>query len=127
MGARKQSSRLNKDHMLPTDLLLTCPDCAGVLRVGRKGHKGYMAYICQVGHRFSTRSLMEAKEEQVEQALWAVAAYLIHVEMLYQQMQGELQRVDGAARTELGKRVRQAREHRRMVEQLIKSTCAWHD
>lgn len=65
---------------------LGCPDCRGVLAIREVGKQGHLAFSCRVGHGFSGESLLRAKEEQLEDALWcAVEAYeevmLLHEEM----------------------------------------------
>jgi two-component system chemotaxis response regulator CheB len=56
----------------PKDLQLTdlgCPDCRGVLGFKDLG-KGALSFECQVGHAFLAESLIESKEDQLEEALW---------------------------------------------------------
>ena len=59
-----------------------CPDCAGVLKLTRDGRHGHHRYKCYVGHRFSTQSLLKAKEAQLENALWSTLVLLAHIEMV---------------------------------------------
>ena len=66
---------------------LGCPDCSGVLAFRRPS--GQLSFACSVGHAFSGDSLVDAKEEEVEHALWrAVETYLelivIHRELASQ-------------------------------------------
>lgn len=50
---------------------ISCPECAGVLRVQREGH-GNLRFICRVGHTQSVDELLTGKEEKIESDLWAV-------------------------------------------------------
>jgi two-component system chemotaxis response regulator CheB len=55
---------------------LGCPDCRGVLAVRKETDTGLLVFACTVGHQFSHLSLLPAKEDQVETALWiAVELY----------------------------------------------------
>lgn len=47
---------------------LSCPDCAGVLREHEE--QGAAHYECQVGHRFSEQTILDAQADGVESALW---------------------------------------------------------
>src|SRR5262245_54918209 len=66
--------------MLPSDVRpgdgeqvtrLSCPDCPGVLAVEFEGAKGHLALKCLLGHRYSISDLLAAKEERIEERLWA--------------------------------------------------------
>ncbi|MBW4444444.1 MAG: chemotaxis protein CheB [Plectolyngbya sp. WJT66-NPBG17] len=47
----------------------TCPDCGGVLWELRD--RNLMRYRCHVGHAYSPESLLAAKDDSLERALWA--------------------------------------------------------
>ena len=49
-------------------LTLVCPECGGVLT--ERADAGMTGWGCQVGHRYSPGSLVEAHEAGVEAALW---------------------------------------------------------
>lgn len=55
---------------------LSCPDCSGVLSVDGEGVRGHRLYVCQIGHRYSTQSLLNSKETQLEQILWSATVLL---------------------------------------------------
>src|SRR5688572_3805618 len=55
---------------------LVCPDCGGSLEVQAEGHARRLSFACRVGHRFALGELLVAKEEQLEEKLWAAAAAL---------------------------------------------------
>jgi len=69
--------------------------------------------------------LIEAKEEAVERTLWSVASLLVHVGILYEQLQRELNRFDGKNFPQLRQRVHETRRHKNIVEDLIRGTHAW--
>jgi two-component system, chemotaxis family, protein-glutamate methylesterase/glutaminase len=54
---------------LPTRL--SCPDCSGVLTVHAEGARHHLVLTCRVGHQFSVTDLLIAKEERLEDRLWA--------------------------------------------------------
>jgi two-component system, chemotaxis family, protein-glutamate methylesterase/glutaminase len=49
--------------------VFSCPDCRGVLWEVKEG--GMARYRCRVGHSYSPDSLMTAKSEELEGALWS--------------------------------------------------------
>ena len=73
---------------------LGCPDCRGVLSVTVGRDTGRLAFACRIGHRFSERSLVSIKEDQLEEALWtAVELYeeiaLLHEALARRNLSGE--------------------------------------
>jgi two-component system chemotaxis response regulator CheB len=50
---------------------LSCPDCCGVLAVRVEGAHGHVLFVCRIGHRYSIRDVLAAKEERLEERLWA--------------------------------------------------------
>ncbi|HEX2056072.1 MAG TPA: hypothetical protein VHF07_06245 [Nitrospiraceae bacterium] len=101
----------------------TCPDCIGVLSVEREKN-GHRDYRCQVGHRFSTRSLLFAKEKEVERILWAAVALLEHVMRVYARMEQELTRSSGTDRRRLKQRMKEAKTQNHMLVSMIENTHA---
>jgi two-component system, chemotaxis family, protein-glutamate methylesterase/glutaminase len=55
---------------------LICPACTGVLSVEEEGKKGHLRFVCRVGHAFSSSSLLDAKEHDVERTLWSAVDLL---------------------------------------------------
>jgi hypothetical protein len=102
----------------------TCPDCIGVLSLERE-NKGHRDYRCQVGHRVSTRSLLFAKEKEVERILWAAAALLEHVAHVYARMGQELTRSNSKDRRRLRQRIIEANRQKHMLVSMIENTHAW--
>jgi hypothetical protein len=62
--------------------LIGCPDCSGVLSQIEDGDGPHLQFICSVGHAYSLYSLLEAKEVQLEHALWSVVSLLEHVAII---------------------------------------------
>ena len=112
-------AKVKPNQRQPTEF--TCPDCAGVLKLERDGSR-HRDYRCQVGHHFSTRSLLIAKEKEVERTLWSAAALLEHVALVYDRLIEEVQEVDSKERRRLQQRVREARRQQAVVIGLIENT-----
>jgi two-component system chemotaxis response regulator CheB len=113
---------IKRSHRPPTEF--TCPDCAGVLKLERDGAR-HRDYRCQVGHHFSTRSLLIAKEKDVERALWSAAALLEHVVQVYGRIIEEVTGVDRKERRRLEQRIREARRQKDVVIGLIENSHVW--
>jgi two-component system, chemotaxis family, protein-glutamate methylesterase/glutaminase len=114
--------RVKRTQHPPTEF--TCPDCAGVLKLERDGSH-HRDYRCQVGHHFSTRSLLIAKEKEVERVLWSAAALLEHVVLVYGRLMEEVKGLDQKERRRLEQRIREARRQQAVVTGLIENTHAW--
>ena len=100
-----------------------CPACAGVLTCIREGEREHLRYACTVGHQFSARTLMEAKENQLETVLWSAVSLLAHVEMIGRALLDEVAREDIPMRKErFEARIRQAHTHREILRDLIEQT-----
>jgi hypothetical protein len=104
----------------PTEF--TCPDCIGVLllEMDRNDHRGY---VCQVGHRFTTRSLLTTKEKEVEKTLWAAAALMGHIIDVNGRLLKEIPRGD-KERRRLERRIREAASQRSTLIRMIENTHA---
>ena len=59
-----------------------CPGCSGVLSQWMDGEGPHLRFVCKVGHAYSLSSLLQAKEAQLEDALWSALSVFQHVEML---------------------------------------------
>lgn len=73
-GAREQG-------FVPTDI--GCPDCSGVLYVTELGKQGFLSFRCRVGHIFSVDSLVEFKEDRLDEALWCAVEHLEELVQLH--------------------------------------------
>lgn len=75
----------------------TCPDCHGVLL--RMKEAGPICFRCHTGHAYSSRSLVAAISQGIEDALWSATRALEEGGLLLQQLADHLKRhgdVDGA-------------------------------
>jgi hypothetical protein len=60
----------------PEPAAMVCPDCGGILSVQVQGEADYLLFTCQVGHSFSTTTLLTEKEQHLEEVLWS-GVYLL--------------------------------------------------
>jgi two-component system chemotaxis response regulator CheB len=114
-------SKLKQSKSAPTEF--SCPDCVGVLKLEREENR-HRDYRCQVGHHFSTKTLVFAKEKEVERILWSAAALLEHIALVYGRL---IEEVDGADRQylrRLHQRIREARQQKIMLTRMIERTHA---
>jgi two-component system, chemotaxis family, protein-glutamate methylesterase/glutaminase len=76
-----------------TDLTdLGCPDCRGVLAVEERS-PGQLSFVCRVGHAYAGETLVTAKEDQVENALWSAVECYEEVALLGNEMAAKLRGV----------------------------------
>jgi two-component system chemotaxis response regulator CheB len=102
----------------------SCPDCIGVLKVHREDNR-HRDYRCQVGHHFSTRTLLIAKEKEVERVLWSAAALLEHVALVYQRLiEEDVAGSDVRDRRRFQRRIREARQQKVLLTRIIEHTHA---
>ena len=113
---------------LPFDKQVTeigCPDCAGVLSQFRAADGPHLRFVCKVGHAYSLSSLVQAKEAQLEQALWSAASLFQHVEMLDDLLLTHIDRHGLAIRRDgLALRLKQVRDQAARVRAVIEETAA---
>ena len=100
--------------------LLTCPDCWGVLSVRTEGGAGHLYFRCRIGHGFSIESLVAAKEQQLEDRLWAVILGFYELTELIEEFETPLLRLarDGDGLTARRDR---ARHDAQVVRHLIET------
>jgi hypothetical protein len=102
----------NSPHLSP----ITCPDCIGVLST-RVEEPAHVQFECQVGHRYSLHSVLEAKERQVETELWSAVALLKHITILSQAVAEETELTQQAMQ-----RKQQAESHIKILQKIIEET-----
>jgi two-component system chemotaxis response regulator CheB len=71
---------------------LGCPDCTGVLAFRRM--EGQLSFTCSVGHAFSVDSLIEAKEQELETALWGGVELYLELAVIHRELSRQA-RADG--------------------------------
>ncbi len=97
-----------------------CPDCRGVLYVAALGKRGWLSFRCRIGHAFAGDTLLAAKENQLEKALWDSLEVLDELVQLYQVLDGRRRANPTApADPEYDRRIARALKHRRQLRRLI--------
>ena len=95
----------------PRVTAITCPECAGSLRVQREG-RGTLRFTCRVGHAISVDELLTGKEEKIEADLWACVRGLEELVALLEDLEAYARK---HGRGQIGGphdgRVAQARDH----------------
>jgi hypothetical protein len=56
---------------------VSCPECGGVLMVQTEGRDATLVFECRIGHTLDVPELLAAKEERLEDHMWA-ANTLLH-------------------------------------------------
>ncbi len=103
--------------------MLGCPACAGVLAQRRDPGDDRMRRECTVGHRFSFESLLEAKEEQLEQAFWSAIVLLAHVDLIISHLRAQSEPPAFHQRLQqMNKRRDQVREQAMRVRRMLEET-----
>ncbi len=72
---------------------IACPDCCGVLSVRDAGN-GHIRFTCRIGHAYTVKELLVAKEDAIEERLWKI---IVALEELAQVLD-DLDRRSGARR-----------------------------
>jgi two-component system chemotaxis response regulator CheB len=104
---------------------LSCPDCSGVLAVRHAGVQGHVVFICRVGHRYSIGDVVAAKEERLEDRLWAALQSLQELADLLGELSrhAESQRLASLAAV-FADRARRAEAHAGRVRAIIEESQA---
>jgi hypothetical protein len=102
---------------------LSCPDCAGVLSRDREGPSGHHHYVCQVGHRYSTPSLLQSQETQLERVVWSATVLLKQIGDTYEQLLKEMPGKD-SERKLVQRRIQQLRKQSLAIRRIIEATHA---
>lgn len=105
-------------------VLLSCPDCFGVLHFEREGPKGHLIYRCQVDHRYSPTSLLHAKESQLERMLWSTVLLLTQMEYGYEDLLKEIKKVSAPQRRQVQRRINEVRKQCLAIRAIIEATHA---
>jgi hypothetical protein len=103
--------------------LIGCPDCSGVLSQVKDGDGPHLQLICSIGHAYSVYSLLQAKEEQLEYALWSVVSLLEHVAMIGERLLKHIDENGFPTPTQgLVARIRQVQSQTIHIRKLIEET-----
>jgi hypothetical protein len=122
---RRKTSRPPPSSSRESGLVpLSCPDCFGVLRFEREGARGHLLYRCQVDHRYTTGSLLEAKEAQLERTLWSAALLLKQLSYAYEDLLSEMAKARGTDRKRVQRRMNETRTQSLTIGAMIDGTHA---
>ncbi|MEX5218861.1 MAG: hypothetical protein NW701_13610 [Nitrospira sp.] len=102
--------------------MIGCPACAGVLAMGKDQGSVRPHLMCSVGHRFSFDSLLEAKEEELEKAMWSAMSLFAHLDMIIRKLSEQLGQDNGKLHEALEKRASQGRRHAAQLRAMIEDT-----
>lgn len=114
------SSLMRERGLVP----VSCPDCAGVLRLEEEGAHEYSLYVCQINHRYSTRSLIHAKEAQVERVLWSASVFLKQMLLVYQEALRKTKQWSPEERKSMRRRIHEVRKQSLAIRAMIEATHA---
>ena len=103
---------------------LSCPDCGGVLSETREGPQGLPFFVCQIEHRFTASSLFVAKEEKLEETLWAGVTQSRQLLSLYETLLKENVFPPGIDLTALQRRIGQLTRHESEIRAVVTDTSA---
>jgi hypothetical protein len=122
---RRQASRPPPSSTHESGLVpLSCPDCFGVLRFEREGSHGHLLYRCQVDHRYTVGSLIQAKEEQLERTLWSASLLLKQMSYAYEDLMSDLKHAKAADRKRVGARMNEVRKQGLAIRAMIEASHA---
>jgi hypothetical protein len=65
---------------------ISCPDCGGVLMVRTEGRDATLVFECRIGNTLDVPELLAAKEERLEEHLWAAHTVLEELTQLLQDL-----------------------------------------
>jgi hypothetical protein len=116
--SRPPPSNLRERGLVP----LSCPDCFGVLRFEREGPQGHLLYRCQVDHRYSISSLLDAKEAHLERALWSATLLLKQMMYAYEDMLSETKITAKGERKCIQHRINEVKEQCLAIRKMIEAS-----
>ena len=71
---------------------VACPDCGGNLK--RRDDAGGETYRCRVGHTYGVQSLLNAQQDQLEQAIWVSMRILMDRERVLERLAEDYRKKD---------------------------------
>jgi hypothetical protein len=90
---------------------VTCPDCSGALTVSAEGRQ-FVHFACRVGHVYSVKDVLAAKEEQLENRVWSAV-------VACEEVAGLLEVFQGGPEGPFAERIRQARDDAETLRRLL--------
>jgi hypothetical protein len=94
-----------------------------VLNFDQEGPRGHRSYVCQIGHHYSTKSLLQEKEVQLERTLWSATVLLKQMGDAYEQLLREMRRAD-LDRKHVPRRIHEVRIQCLAIRAIIEATHA---
>jgi hypothetical protein len=96
-----------------------------VLRFEREGSHGHLLYLCQVDHRYTVSSLIQAKEAQLERILWSASLLLKQTSYAYEDLMNEMKRAkDAADRKRVRRRMNEVKKQGLAIRAMIETSHA---
>jgi two-component system chemotaxis response regulator CheB len=96
----------------------SCPDCGGRLWQTESGQLKH--YLCEVGHSYSEKALLEGQDRQIEQALYVALRTLEErARMLERMMEAEKKQVRAYPASSLADRVEEVRANADAIRNLL--------
>lgn len=118
--SRPPPSSTHESGLVP----LSCPDCFGVLHFEREGSHGHLLYRCQVDHRYTVGTLIDAKEAQLERTLWSASLLLRQMVFAYEDLASEMNLAKPAVRKRLRRRMNEVRKQGLAIRAMIEASHA---
>jgi len=116
MGTDGASEAKDEDQLAK----LTCPECGGPLQV--ESEEEPRSYRCLVGHRYTTRALLEGQDDAVERALWVALRTLEERGRMLDRMANDArEKGQGKVLEKLEDRARETRAHAETLRALLKN------
>jgi hypothetical protein len=94
------------------------------LRFEREGEHEHLLYRCQVDHRYSIGSMLEAKEAQLERTLWSASLLLKQLSYAYEDLLSEMAKAKGSDWERVQRRMKEVKKQRLALQAMIESTHA---
>jgi len=90
--------------------------------VREAGDQGWLSFRCRIGHVFAIDSLLQFKEDRLDEAFWTALEHLDELAQLYAVMGAWKRELPGVpAREQLAARRRRILAHRRALRALIRT------
>jgi len=99
---------------------ISCPDCPGVLAASRS--ERYLGFRCRIGHAYSLKDLIVAKEVRLEEALWAPITALEELATILEDLLSQDRARIPSKRSILERRVAAARRHASAIRAIIEES-----
>jgi two-component system chemotaxis response regulator CheB len=100
----------------PTEV--TCPECGGV--IWEQKEEGLIHYRCHVGHAYSADVMKDAKNQNVEAAIWNTIRILEEKDSLLRRMAAVVEQLEtSSSKEELLEEAEKARRYANQIRSLL--------